>query len=239
MPDFSKRSDDPEWMDTECADFEDYRACLADLAQLNRLTLTHRPTIAFLDRLRRQGRLPTGRPLAVLDIASGYGDLLRTIAAWAARHRIAVALTGLDLNPDAARAAMTVTPPGMLIEWVTGDLFTHRPPTPVDIVTSTQFAHHLDDKTVGRLLSWMEATAGIGWLITDLQRHRIAYHAFPLIARAAGWHRFVRHDGAVSIRRSLRLAEWRALIKNAGFAGQAKLQWQLPFRLTVERVKPA
>ncbi|HEY8290388.1 MAG TPA: hypothetical protein VIG49_14040, partial [Acetobacteraceae bacterium] len=44
------RSTEAERMDTDCADYEDYRACLHDLARVNTVTLTHRPMLAWLAR---------------------------------------------------------------------------------------------------------------------------------------------------------------------------------------------
>jgi len=43
----------------------------------------------------------------ILDV--GSGDLLRQIAHWARKHRIAVELTGIYLNPYAVRAAAEFT----------------------------------------------------------------------------------------------------------------------------------
>ncbi len=227
-------------MDSEATDFDDYRACLADLANVNRLTGTHRATLAFLERLRRTARLPPDRPLRLLDVASGYGDLLRAIAAWARRTNTPVELIGLDLNPLAAKAAASATDPSIPISWVTGDLFDYRPAAPIDIITSTQFAHHLDDAQIARLLLWLDETAATGWLLTDLQRHRLAYFGFKLLSRLGRWHRFVRYDGAVSITRALWLKEWRALIEAAGLGDRGiEVSWQLPFRISLARVKPA
>jgi hypothetical protein len=51
--DLSRRtspSELPEWMD-EPGSYEDFRECLIDLCKVNRLTLGHRPTLDFLDRL--------------------------------------------------------------------------------------------------------------------------------------------------------------------------------------------
>ena len=44
------RSTADERMDTDCVDYDDYRHCLRDLARVNTVTLTHRPTLAWLAR---------------------------------------------------------------------------------------------------------------------------------------------------------------------------------------------
>jgi hypothetical protein len=238
-PDFSRRSDAAELMDSECRDFADYSACLADLAQVNRVTLTHRPTLGFLDGLFRSGRLGGGRRITLVDAGAGHGDLLRTIDRWAEARGLALDLVGVDANPWAARAAEAATVPGRPIRYVTADFFA-ADLGPVDLIVSSQVTHHLDDATLSGFLAWMEATARIAWCVGDLYRHPIPYHVFRLWSWAAGWHRFVRHDGPVSIARSLTLAEWRQRIVEAGLDPQSMaLRWHMPFRVSLTRIRPA
>jgi 2-polyprenyl-3-methyl-5-hydroxy-6-metoxy-1,4-benzoquinol methylase len=221
----------PELMDDAGLDPVIYRRCLSDLAALNRLTLTHRPALRWLTQATR--RLPPGAAFSVPDVAYGQGDLLRAIAAWAARRGFSVRLSGIDLNPRSAIAARAATPAGN-IDYLTGDVFDHVP-VPPDFIVSSQFTHHLQDHEVVRLLQWFEKNAVKGWYITDLHRHFLAYYGFPVLAAALRWHRIVRLDGQVSIARGFRGAEWRALLSNAGI--NAKLAWHLPFRHGVSRLK--
>jgi SAM-dependent methyltransferase len=236
--DFSRRSATPELMDTEVTGFEEFRDCLVDLEKVNFWTMTYRPMMAFLDRLVANGLIPKDRPLVILDAGSGYGGMLRKIDDWAARRGIAVDLTGIDLNPWSARAAEAVTPPGRPIRWVTSDMFDYRPVGGIDLIVSSQFTHHLDDTLLVRFIEWMEETARVGWFISDLHRHWLPYHFFRLWSRLMSWHRFVRHDGPVSISRSFVAADWRQLLARAGVGeGAAKIQWWVPFRLCVARVR--
>lgn len=237
--DFSRRSTAPELMDDASCDFETFRDCLVDLARVNRLTLAYRPTLGFLEELRRAGRLPRGRALRILDAGSGYGDTLRQVARWASRHKLAVALEGVDLSPWAACAARDATPAELPITWHTGDVLRYRPDAPVDLVISSLFTHHLEDAALVRFLRWMEGTAGLGWFINDLQRHPLPYHAFAQASRLLRLHRFVRHDGPVSIARGFVPADWRRLLAEAGLAPDAAAiaRWA-PFRLCVARLKP-
>src|SRR3984893_3545422 len=119
----------PELMDGDCS-YEDFRDCLRSLEQVNRWLLGYRPTLAWLKRLPRGLR----EPVQIVDVGSGGGDLLREIAGWARRHGVAVQLTGIDLNPYAARAAAESTPKELGITWLTGDALVYRPETPMDIV---------------------------------------------------------------------------------------------------------
>jgi len=235
--DFSRRSSEPEWMDADDdVDFQTFRGCLHDLAQVNRVTLAHRPTLAFLEQLRRQGRLDLGRSVRIVDVGAGYGDLLRMIAGWAVRKGVSVQLTGLDLNPWSARAAAAATPPGAPIKWVTGDVFDRH--VDCDLVVSALFTHHLDDDQLVRFLGWMQQRAMVGWFINDLYRHPAPYFGFQLLARLVGWHPFVRHDGPVSIARAFTESDWRGLLARAGLpSATARIQRRFPFRLCVSSVK--
>ena len=230
----SRRTDATELMDTEPADAADFARCLADLATVNRVTLAHRPTLAFLRRVARD--LPPGATLRVLDVAYGHGDMLRAIARWAARRGLPVELEGVDLSPHSAPAARAATPLGMRIAFHTGDVFAFRPARPPDVVVSSLFTHHLSDADVVRFVRWMEAQAVRGWFVNDLHRHRFSYHGFAALAAAARWHRFVRHDGPVSIARAFRPAEWQALLAQAGVPA-AQVRRVFPFRLCVARLR--
>jgi SAM-dependent methyltransferase len=226
------RSTAAELMDTDCTDAADYAACLADLAQVNTLTFARRPTLAWLDGAVRSR--PAGEPISVFDVAYGHGDMLRAIARWAARRGRVVRLAGVDLNPGAATAARAASP-GLAMDLATGDVLQHVPQPPPDYIVSSLFTHHLDGAQLVAFLRWMESYAVRGWFINDLQRHTLAYHGFRLLAWAMRWHRFVRHDGAVSVARSFRRADWDALLAEAGVPGVVR--WHFPFRLCVSRLR--
>lgn len=231
--DFSRRAHLSEWMD-EPSSYEDFRDCLKDLAQVNRLTLAYRPTFHWLQQFAA-----VSRPLHVVDVGCGGGDMLRRIERWAAARKLGWSFTGIDLNPYAARAARGFTPLRSRIEWVTGDAFSWQPDRPIDLVVSSLFTHHLPEEEIPRFLAWMESRATAGWFINDLHRDRVPYHLFQWLAFAMRWHRFVQHDGPVSIRRAFQPGDWRRYCDEAGIPASAvPLQTMRPARLCVSRVKP-
>ncbi len=240
MPDFSKRDTTPELMDTEAADYESFRQCLVELTQANALSLAYRPTIAFFARLAREGRFPKNRPLIVVDAGSGYGDMARKLDQWAARRGLAMAITGVDMNPWAARAASEVTMPGRPLRWVTANLFDFEAPGGADVAICSLFTHHLPDAALVRFLTWMESTARIGWFINDLERHPLPYRFLKFAFWATRRHRFMRHDGPVSVASSFTKKDWVRYLAEAGLpAGAARIESWFPFRLCVSRVKAA
>ncbi|HUX45711.1 MAG TPA: methyltransferase domain-containing protein [Terracidiphilus sp.] len=223
----------PELMDGDCS-YEDFRGCLRSLEQINRWLLGYRPTLAWLKRLPHKLR----DPMRIADVGCGGGDLLRQIAGWARRRGIAVELTGIDLNPYAARAAAESTPKDLGIAWVTGNALEYRPEKSLDIAVSSLMAHHLEDEEIVALLRWMEATAQAGWFINDLERSELSCRMFGWVERMAGWHRFVRHDAAVSFRRAFREEDWLRLLAAAEVPREAVTveHWR-PGRLCVGRWK--
>jgi SAM-dependent methyltransferase len=220
-----------EWMDEPCS-YEDFRRCVLDLGQVNRLTLAYRPTLHFLDRIL--AKHPPTHPLRIVDVGSGGGDMLRRIERWAHHRRVAVQLTGIDLNPHAARAAQEFTPTTSAIEFITGDAFSYD--QPIDIVLSSLFTHHLATPEIIHFLAWSDATARLGWFINDLAREDLPYRLFGPWARIMRWHRFVVHDGPVSFRRAFRESDWLRMLSAAGVNGATLKRWT-PARLCVEHLK--
>jgi len=229
--DLSRRSDLSELMDDPALSRADYERCLHDLAAVNRVTLTHRPTLRWLDRATRD--LPADRPVSILDVACGEGDLLRAVHRWAARRGRAVRLEGIDLNPRSALAAAAQTPPDAGIRWRTGDVFDYAPDPAPDLIVTSQFTHHLTDADVVRFLRWLEHHAARDWLIVDLHRAAFAYWGFGLLATVARWHPIVRRDGMISVARGFRRAEWERLLAEAGVPGD--IRWHPGFRWSVSR----
>ena len=219
----------PELMDGDCG-YEDFRDCMRSLETVNRWLLGYRPTLAWLKQLPHKSH----DPLHIVDVGSGGGDFLRKIAAWARRRGIAVQLTGVDLNPYAARAAVESTPKDLEITWVTGDAMVYRPEKPLHIVVSSLVAHHLEDEEIVALLRWMEANVQVGWFINDLERSKWSSRMFGWVR----WHWLVRHDGPVSFRRAFRKEDWIRLLAAAEVPQEVVTleQWR-PGRLCVGRWK--
>ncbi|MGA2249070.1 methyltransferase domain-containing protein [Terracidiphilus sp.] len=234
--DFRPRAQLSEWMDEPCS-YSDLRECLHDLAQVNRITLAYRPTLQWLQQVVRQSRAM--RPLHIVDVGCGGGDMLRRIEHWAVRKRISVRLTGIDLNPLAVRVAREFTPIDSRIRWIAGKMDSiDTASDPVDLVICSLFTHHLADDEIVRVLAWMESVARRGWFINDLYRSRVSYVGFKALAMAARWHHLVRRDGPVSILRAFLPSDWRRYAEASGLpAGSVHIDIRWPARLCVARIK--
>ena len=239
------------------------RGCLGTLRQINRVTGSYRPTLAFLARAVRhaaqQGITFTAdRPLRILDIGSGGGDTLIRIARWAAIRRLPVALTGADLNPDSAILAreaerrLTSSNPrlrGTPITWLTADALALTLPDPPDLILSSLFMHHLEDADIVRALEWQHRTATVGWFVNDLARSRRAAQLYlavgsvlrvqpfrSLLSGIIRYNPLCMHDGPVSLRRAFRPADWHALLAEAGISSATLIPTR-PARLCLEHLR--
>jgi SAM-dependent methyltransferase len=232
--DFGRRADLSELMDGPCGR-DVMRACLRDLARLNRWFLGYRPVLEWLHVVNGATRK---EPLRILDVGCGFGDGLRRIELWARRHRVAVELTGIDRSPDIIAIASEASPPGSAIQWITADVFGYEMIRPADLVISSLFTHHLADHDVVRFLAWMEEHAERGWFINDLSRAPVPYYLLRWFAKAARLHPFVQHDGPVSFLRAFVREDWRRLCAAAGLTGDdIQIVDYTPARLCVARRK--
>lgn len=232
--DFSRRAELTELMDEPCSR-EEMRACLKDLERVNRWFLAYRPVLHWLDSLSLS---PESAPIRVVDVGCGYGDLLRRIERWAHEREISVRLKGYDLNADTVAIAAEAGRNKSRIEWHAADVFSLDGRERIDIVVSSLFTHHLVERDIVRFVRWMEEHAQVGWFINDLSRAAVPYRMFKGFAKLAGLHRFVQHDGPVSIRRAFVAEDWRRMCAAAELDERdTAIEAWAPARLCVARKK--
>ena len=218
--------------------YAEWHAASRDIARINRWTRAYAPTIRFLERVVAK-RGVGYEPLHIVDVGCGHGDVLRRVAQWAAQRSVAVRLTGIDLNPYAARAARQCCreehfPPGA-VDWVTADIFAAQLPLEADVVISSLFTHHLLDADVARFLAWSETHARWGWIVNDLARSERAYKIFGWAARLMRVHPLVIEDGLISLQRAFVPEDWHQSLQDSRITGADVVQRAT--RLCVERLK--
>jgi len=234
--DFSRRAYLSELMDQPCT-YGELRDCLRDLERVNKVTFAYRPTLLWLQHLARTSS--GSRPLHIVDVGSGGGDMLRRLERWGNSRQIELKLTGIDLNPFAVQAAKRKTTKNSRIRWIAGNAYSFdHISEPIDAVISSLFTHHLEDAEIARFLGWMESVSQRGWFINDLSRGPKSYFAFKALAAIFNWHHFVKHDGPVSIRRAFQREDWERYAQDAGLPLDVlRIESRWPGRLTVARFK--
>lgn len=205
----------PERMDDPAVSPDDLRRSLAYIRRVNRLLGYHRATIGHLERFSRGWE--RGRPVRVLDVATGSGDLPREILRWSERRGFDVRVVGVDLHAETLREAAALTPPDLSGRLCFARADALRLPFAdgtFDYATTAMFLHHLDDAAAAAALREMARVARRGIVAADLLRHRRAYAWITLFTLLSG--DMVKHDARASVRQAFSRAEVLRMRESAG-----------------------
>lgn len=232
-----------ELMDDPALPAAEHFAALDALATINAVSLTGRQLAGAVLRLIG-GAVPADRPLEVVDVACGGGDITIALARLLGRRlappsRVSAArvrVLGIDLSERAierARSAATrQSGPEATVEFTTRDVLAEGLP-PCDLAVSSLFLHHLDDTAAVAVLRSMATSARLGGVVSDLVRSRtglvLAILGTTLLARS----RVARVDGPLSVRAARTRPEYRVLAERAGLP-QAVVRRAWPERVLLE-----
>lgn len=196
-----------ELMDDPDCDLVALRRTYAQFRVINRLVAGWRRL--YCRRLRPL--LAADQLTTLLDVGCGGGDVPRTLAGWAARDGLALAITAIDPDPRAYEFATSrPSGPGVTFRRCSSAELVAAAER-FDVVISNHVLHHLNDVELAGLLRDSEALARRLVLHNDLARSPLAYAAYSPLSRLAGSRSFLRADGLRSIRRSHRPGELAAL----------------------------
>jgi len=223
----------PELMDDPALPPAEHRRALAGLARINRWTGAAKLLWPPLERLA----VGLSRPLRVLDVATGSGDIPLALARYAARAGVRMDIAGCDIRPvavaEAGRKAKGTPAPHFFVHDVLRDPL----PTGFDAVVCSLFIHHLDDPDAIRVLERMKAATDTLVLVNDLARGRFNYVAVAFAARVLSRSRVVHADGPLSVRAAFTVAEMKRLAAQAGLTG-ATVTGKFPCRQLLTWEKP-
>lgn len=217
-------------MDSPQLDETRHRQALDALGRINRLSrCAHQ---LWVD-IRRVATGP--RPLRILDVACGGGDVALRLERRAQRQGVAVQMSGCDASPVAvARADRLAAAAGSPARFFRLDVLRQPLPDDVDVVYSTLFLHHLDEPDAVRLLAAMAAAARRMVVVQDLDRsfagYGLAYLGVHLLTRSPVAHA----DGPRSVRAAYRPQEARALAQRAGLQARVRRCWPRRYSLVWE-----
>ncbi|HLV25897.1 MAG TPA: methyltransferase domain-containing protein [Gemmatimonadales bacterium] len=182
---------------------------MADVARSNALFGGRRAVVKAVMRL-----LPAhdpARPLVLLDVGSGTGDIPARVRMAAAACDVQVQVVTLDISSVLARKSSehsTFAVCGNALQLPIGD---HA----VDIATCSQLLHHFSPEGVVRLLSELERVSSLGVVVSDLRRSRLAAWGFWFASWMLGFHPITRSDGRQSVLKGFTAAELAELLHRA------------------------
>ena len=160
--------------------------------------------------------MPRTRPLTLLDLGTGAGDLPGDAVRWAARRGWRLVPVGLERSRVAAALASAAGCPCAVAD---AGMAPFRDKS-VDLVLVSQVLHHLAPASAVRLLRDCDRLARLGVVVADLRRARLAGPLFRLGGRLLGFDPVTLCDGVTSIRRGYDPGELRALLGRAGVQGR-------------------
>ncbi len=220
----------PELMDDPGADREELRRALAYIRGVNRWFGGASALIRLLERWSR--RWPRDRPLTMLDIGTGSGDIPLAARRWAEGAGFDLRVTGVDLHATTLALAREHVAGREEIELVQADarrLTDLYRPGSFDYVHAGLFLHHLSSEDVVKVLGIMDRLARAGIVWNDLVRSRVSGAA--LRAMMIGQPEMARHDAIVSVRAGFTRREVEDYAARAGI-GYAAWQRVLWYRFT-------
>ena len=210
----------PELLDTDSGTPAEIAESLKDLARIHRWFGGRSITEALVREVAER----TGRnELALLDVASGSGELPCAVRDRLKRRNISLDLTLLD------RAASHLRGVGNA---VTGNAlampFADRA---FDVVTSSLFVHHLEPPEIVRFADECLRVGRIATIVNDLRRnylHLAATYAGFILYRS----RMTRHDAPASVRRAYTVPELREILEQSQ-AARIEITTHYLFRMGV------
>jgi SAM-dependent methyltransferase len=178
-----------------------------------------------------------GRPLRILDLASGGGDVAIGLWRRAARAGLPWEIEGWDLSPTAvAYANGRAAAVNANVRFVQADSLTLPPRTDADCVMTSLFLHHLDEEGAIELMGRMARATKRLVLINDLVRTRTGLLLAYAGTRMLSMSDVVHIDGPLSVAGAFTMEEVRSLAARAGLHGAAVARrWPCRFLLTWER----
>jgi 2-polyprenyl-3-methyl-5-hydroxy-6-metoxy-1,4-benzoquinol methylase len=231
----SERHRQEELMDAPDLDASEHALALAGLARVNwwsRSAAIVRPALQQL-----AVGCSAERPLRLLDVACGGGDVTVEIAHWARHSGVPIQVSACDISSTALdiarRRADSI---GESLEFFQHDLLQQPLPARFDVVMCSLFLHHLDERDAVRVLQSMAGAASRAVLVNDLARSSRGYWLAMLATRLLSRSRIVHVDGPLSVAGAFTPGEALRLCEQAGLHGSTiSRHWPQRFLLNWRR----
>jgi 2-polyprenyl-3-methyl-5-hydroxy-6-metoxy-1,4-benzoquinol methylase len=231
FPDFSKRAELVEKMDKPDCDQAVLFATLSRFEQTNRLFTRYRTVLQrhLLSDLRRQPE----REYRLTDLGAGGCDIARWLVRVCRSENLHLTIRAIDQDPRVVQFARLANAGYPEIEVVQADACDPACWGKPDYLFAQHLLHHLPDAACIQLLRTLDQANLRRFVLSDLTRSRLAYHAFRIAALPLGAGTWIVEDGSASILRGFREQEIREMIKQAALKRPASIYRLWPSRLVV------
>lgn len=223
------RSEEVELLDIQGHDPSELASNFRDIMRVNQLlggtstVLRHLPPLLDM--------APTQRPVTILDLATGSGDIPVAILRWAKKRGEPITIVASDSSEEVlalARGQIADNPDISLAQYDARDV--PLPDKEFDIVLCSLSLHHFTPGDAIQVLQEMNRLARVGFILNDLHRSRLGYAAAWIAAHATTRNRLTRNDAPLSVRRAYTPRELEGLLHQAGIS-HANISTHLWFRM--------
>ena len=221
-----------ELIDDPALDPAEHRLALKGLERINRWSFAENILWNPICRFA----LTRKKPLRILDIACGAGDLAIGLWKRAQKAGLPVEIDGADISPVAVDSAReSARRKKADVHFFELDILSGEIPPDYGVVMSSLFLHHLEREQAVLVLRRM-SEAGRMILINDLIRNRLGFALAYLGSRILTRSRVVHKDSLLSVRAAFRPEEIKKLAGDAGLNGfEITRHWPCRFLLKWRR----
>ncbi len=158
-----------------------------------------------------------GRPVRILDLATGGGDIPLKLWQRAEKTGVQVDILGIDISPIALEVAQSRAERARAaLRFAQVDVLHDDLPDDHDVVICSLFLHHLDEHDAVPLLGRMAAAARHLVLVNDLVRSRGGWIVVAAASRLFTRSPVVWTDASRSVRAAFTVNELYELARSAG-----------------------
>ncbi len=227
MPDFKNRSTEPEIMDNFLLEHNEIDPVLKELELINKLLGGFN---VFCDAFEK---LPMKNNQIICDWGCGGGDSLKVLDRYFKRRSKLLEFIGIDATLAAVEFARNRYVKLQNISFRQADVLKENfKNDEFDVLISSLFTHHFEDKSWVILIKKMLAASKTAVIINDLHRHWFAYYSIGFLTKIFSKSPMVKHDAQVSVLRGFTKKELQILLGKAGITNYT-LKWMWAFRWQV------
>ena len=220
------RSDAVELMDDFSVGGDLLRDTLDKLDNINKCLGGNQVTVNGIKKIIKT--YPKEKPISILDLGCGSGDMLRQVAAFGLKNGYTFKLIGIDANAEAIKYAKELSADYKQISFLELDIFSDEfKELEYDVVLTTLFLHHFKEDQLVELLKQVLDKSSVGIVVNDLHRHSLAYYLFKLLGLVIK-NDMVKQDGLTSILRGFKRSDLEEISKRLKLKSQ--IQWRWAFR---------
>ncbi len=192
---------------------EPLHKALQSLEWVNRWFGNHRSVITAIHRIYKKEE----KPLRIIDLGCGGGDLALAVAKSLRRHKIECNITGIDGNANTLVYAQKKCAAFSEINFLQADILIKEfIIQPCDILISSHFMYHFTADGLIVFLKKNLSSISTAIIFSELKRNRLAMCLFKFSHFLLPISKLAKEDGLLAIKRSFSEKEWLAILPQAG-----------------------